>query len=80
MPELCGGGDPERRPGSGEAISATLERDVLPTPTVVNFKVTEQGITLTDVRGNKGLPLSWGCRAGQGRLEDLAEVAVEANE
>ncbi|KAJ1071610.1 hypothetical protein K5549_001902 [Capra hircus] len=33
-----------------KAISATLERDVLPTPTVVHFKVTEQGITLTDVQ------------------------------
>ncbi|KAK2502365.1 hypothetical protein MC885_021293 [Smutsia gigantea] len=33
-----------------KAISATLERDVLPTPTVVHFKVTEQGITLTDIQ------------------------------
>ncbi|OBS66671.1 hypothetical protein A6R68_04784 [Neotoma lepida] len=33
-----------------KAISITLERDVLPTPTVVDFKVTEQGITLTDVQ------------------------------
>ncbi|GAB1296795.1 Tensin-4 [Apodemus speciosus] len=33
-----------------KAISVTLERDVLPTPTVVHFKVTEQGITLTDVQ------------------------------
>ncbi|XP_051014476.1 tensin-4 [Acomys russatus] len=33
-----------------KAISNTLERDVLPTPTVVHFKVTEQGITLTDVQ------------------------------
>nr|AJE28218.1 tensin 4 [Castor fiber] len=33
-----------------KAISTTLERDVLPTPTVVHFKVTEQGITLTDVQ------------------------------
>ncbi|CAK6438410.1 unnamed protein product [Pipistrellus nathusii] len=33
-----------------KAISAILERDVLPTPTVVHFKVTEQGITLTDVQ------------------------------
>ncbi|XP_037665927.1 tensin-4 isoform X2 [Choloepus didactylus] len=33
-----------------KAISATFERDVLPTPTVVHFKVTEQGITLTDVQ------------------------------
>lgn len=33
-----------------KAISVMLERDVLPTPTVVHFKVTEQGITLTDVQ------------------------------
>uniref|UniRef100_A0A8C0DGC1 Tensin 4 n=1 Tax=Balaenoptera musculus TaxID=9771 RepID=A0A8C0DGC1_BALMU len=33
-----------------KAISTTLERDVLPTPTVVHFKVTEQGITLTDIQ------------------------------
>ncbi|XP_007531103.1 tensin-4 isoform X2 [Erinaceus europaeus] len=33
-----------------KAISTTLEQDVLPTPTVVHFKVTEQGITLTDVQ------------------------------
>ncbi|KAL1778502.1 tensin-4 [Sigmodon hispidus] len=33
-----------------KAISVTLERDILPTPTVVHFKVTEQGITLTDVQ------------------------------
>ncbi|XP_006832654.1 PREDICTED: tensin-4 [Chrysochloris asiatica] len=33
-----------------KALSSTFERDVLPTPTVVHFKVTEQGITLTDVQ------------------------------
>ncbi|XP_022365629.1 tensin-4 [Enhydra lutris kenyoni] len=33
-----------------KAISTTFERDVLPTPTVVHFKVTDQGITLTDVQ------------------------------
>ncbi|XP_030618063.1 tensin-4 isoform X3 [Delphinapterus leucas] len=33
-----------------KAISTTLERDVLPTPTVVHFKVTKQGITLTDIQ------------------------------
>ncbi|XP_066119775.1 tensin-4 [Saccopteryx bilineata] len=33
-----------------KAISTTLERDVLPTPTVVHIKVTQQGITLTDVQ------------------------------
>lgn len=33
-----------------KAVSSTLERDVLPTPTVVHFRVTEQGITLTDVQ------------------------------
>uniref|UniRef100_A0A8C5JY23 Tensin 4 n=1 Tax=Jaculus jaculus TaxID=51337 RepID=A0A8C5JY23_JACJA len=33
-----------------KAISTIFERDVLPTPTVVHFKVTDQGITLTDVQ------------------------------
>lgn len=33
-----------------KAISTTLEREVLPTPTVVHFRVTEHGITLTDVQ------------------------------
>uniref|UniRef100_A0A8D2CL42 Tensin 4 n=1 Tax=Sciurus vulgaris TaxID=55149 RepID=A0A8D2CL42_SCIVU len=33
-----------------KAISTILEREVLPTPTVVHFKVTEQGITLTDIQ------------------------------
>ncbi|XP_035317109.1 tensin-4 [Cricetulus griseus] len=33
-----------------KAISIILERDVLPTPTMVHFKVTDQGITLTDVQ------------------------------
>lgn len=33
-----------------KAVSTTLERDVLPTPTVVHFKITDQGITLTDVQ------------------------------
>ncbi|XP_008066859.1 tensin-4 [Carlito syrichta] len=33
-----------------KAISTTFEQDTLPTPTVVHFKVTEQGITLTDVQ------------------------------
>uniref|UniRef100_A0A8C2VT11 Tensin 4 n=1 Tax=Chinchilla lanigera TaxID=34839 RepID=A0A8C2VT11_CHILA len=33
-----------------KAVSATLEQEVLPTPTVVHFRVTEQGITLTDVQ------------------------------
>ncbi|XP_007940382.1 tensin-4 [Orycteropus afer afer] len=33
-----------------KAITTAFERDVLPTPTVVHFKVTEQGITLTDVQ------------------------------
>ncbi|XP_062968266.1 tensin-4 [Cynocephalus volans] len=33
-----------------KAISTTFEREVLPTPTMVHFKVTEQGITLTDVQ------------------------------
>ncbi|XP_074835077.1 tensin-4 [Carettochelys insculpta] len=33
-----------------KAVSATLELQTLPTPTIVHFKVTEQGITLTDVQ------------------------------
>ncbi|XP_072502471.1 tensin-4 isoform X2 [Notamacropus eugenii] len=33
-----------------KAISTTFERDTLPTPTVVHVKVTDQGITLTDVQ------------------------------
>ncbi|XP_068930316.1 tensin-4 isoform X2 [Petaurus breviceps papuanus] len=33
-----------------KAVSTTFERDTLPTPTVVHVKVTEQGITLTDVQ------------------------------
>lgn len=37
-------------PAVQKAISTVLERDILPTPTVVHFRVTEQGITLTDVQ------------------------------
>ncbi|XP_074080073.1 tensin-4 isoform X2 [Macrotis lagotis] len=33
-----------------KAISTTFERDTLPTPTVVHVKVTDQGITLTDMQ------------------------------
>ncbi|KAJ7313559.1 hypothetical protein JRQ81_005047 [Phrynocephalus forsythii] len=33
-----------------KAVSSTFEQDVLPTPTIVHFKVTEQGITLTDIQ------------------------------
>uniref|UniRef100_A0A8D0DLJ3 Tensin 4 n=1 Tax=Salvator merianae TaxID=96440 RepID=A0A8D0DLJ3_SALMN len=33
-----------------KAVSSTFELETLPTPTVVHFKVTEQGITLTDVQ------------------------------
>ncbi|XP_043818464.1 tensin-4 [Dromiciops gliroides] len=33
-----------------KAISTIFERDTLPTPTVVHVKVTDQGITLTDVQ------------------------------
>ncbi|XP_036609082.1 tensin-4 [Trichosurus vulpecula] len=33
-----------------KAISTTFEREILPTPTVVHIKVTDQGITLTDVQ------------------------------
>uniref|UniRef100_A0A8C8SAL6 Tensin 4 n=1 Tax=Pelusios castaneus TaxID=367368 RepID=A0A8C8SAL6_9SAUR len=33
-----------------KAVSSTFELETLPTPTIVHFKVTEQGITLTDVQ------------------------------
>nr|XP_020661540.1 tensin-4 [Pogona vitticeps] len=33
-----------------KAVSSTFEQEVLPTPTIVHFKVTEQGITLTDIQ------------------------------
>ncbi|CAM9795266.1 unnamed protein product [Bubo scandiacus] len=33
-----------------KAISSTFELETLPTPTLVHFRVTEQGVTLTDVQ------------------------------
>ncbi|XP_028559849.2 tensin-4 [Podarcis muralis] len=33
-----------------KAVSATFELEVPPTPTIVHFKVTDQGITLTDIQ------------------------------
>ncbi|XP_062994883.1 tensin-4 isoform X2 [Elgaria multicarinata webbii] len=33
-----------------KAVSSTFELEILPTPTIVHFKVTEQGITLTDIQ------------------------------
>ncbi|NXS90125.1 TENS4 protein, partial [Erpornis zantholeuca] len=33
-----------------KGISCTLELEMLPTPTLVHFRVTEQGVTLTDVQ------------------------------
>ncbi|NWV72923.1 TENS4 protein, partial [Dasyornis broadbenti] len=33
-----------------KGISCTLERETLPTPTLVHFRVTEQGVTLTDIQ------------------------------
>ncbi|NWX15755.1 TENS4 protein, partial [Aegotheles bennettii] len=33
-----------------KAISSTFEPETLPTPTLVHFRVTEQGVTLTDVQ------------------------------
>ncbi|CAM5178372.1 unnamed protein product [Eretmochelys imbricata] len=33
-----------------KAVSSTFESETLPVPTIVHFKVTEQGITLTDVQ------------------------------
>ncbi|NXT55262.1 TENS4 protein, partial [Pluvianellus socialis] len=37
-------------PAIQKAISSTFELETLPTPTVVHFKVTEQGVTLTDIQ------------------------------
>lgn len=37
-------------PAIQKAISSTFELETLPTPTLVHFKVTEQGITLTDIQ------------------------------
>ncbi|KAM6452789.1 tensin-4 isoform 1-T1 [Liasis olivaceus] len=33
-----------------KAVSSTFEQEMLPTPTIVHFKVTAQGITLTDIQ------------------------------
>ncbi|NWR88550.1 TENS4 protein, partial [Furnarius figulus] len=33
-----------------KGISCTLEMETLPTPTLVHFRVTEQGVTLTDIQ------------------------------
>ncbi|XP_026577814.1 tensin-4 isoform X1 [Pseudonaja textilis] len=33
-----------------KAVSSTLEQEILPTPTIVHFKVTSLGITLTDIQ------------------------------
>ncbi|NXW66137.1 TENS4 protein, partial [Eurystomus gularis] len=33
-----------------KAISSTFELETLPTPTLVHFRVTEQGVTLTDIQ------------------------------
>lgn len=33
-----------------KGISCTLELETLPTPILVHFRVTEQGVTLTDVQ------------------------------
>ncbi|XP_068023106.1 tensin-4 isoform X2 [Melanerpes formicivorus] len=37
-------------PAIQKAISSTFELEPLPTPTLVHFRVTEQGITLTDIQ------------------------------
>ncbi|NXQ91529.1 TENS4 protein, partial [Nyctibius grandis] len=37
-------------PAIQKAISSTFELDTLPTPTLVHFRVTEQGVTLTDIQ------------------------------
>ncbi|OPJ74476.1 tensin-4 [Patagioenas fasciata monilis] len=37
-------------PAIQKAISSTFEMETLPTPTLVHFRVTEQGVTLTDIQ------------------------------
>uniref|UniRef100_A0A663MQE4 Tensin 4 n=1 Tax=Athene cunicularia TaxID=194338 RepID=A0A663MQE4_ATHCN len=37
-------------PAIQKAVSSTFELETLPTPTLVHFRVTEQGVTLTDVQ------------------------------
>ncbi|NXK18359.1 TENS4 protein, partial [Arenaria interpres] len=37
-------------PAVQKAISSTFELETLPTPTLVHFRVTEQGVTLTDIQ------------------------------
>ncbi|KAM6368648.1 LOW QUALITY PROTEIN: tensin-4 [Pluvialis apricaria] len=37
-------------PAIQKAISSTFELETLPTPTLVHFRVTEQGVTLTDIQ------------------------------
>uniref|UniRef100_A0A8C6ITB5 Uncharacterized protein n=1 Tax=Melopsittacus undulatus TaxID=13146 RepID=A0A8C6ITB5_MELUD len=37
-------------PAIQKAISCTFELETLPTPTLVHFRVTEQGVTLTDIQ------------------------------
>ncbi|NXW86092.1 TENS4 protein, partial [Alopecoenas beccarii] len=37
-------------PAVQKAISSTFEMETLPTPTLVHFRVTEQGVTLTDIQ------------------------------
>lgn len=42
-------------PAVQKATSCTLELDPLPTPTLVRLRVSEQGVTLTDVQRRSGL-------------------------
>ncbi|KFQ52895.1 Tensin-4 [Pelecanus crispus] len=37
-------------PAIQKAVSSTFELEMLPTPTLVHFRVTEQGVTLTDIQ------------------------------
>ncbi|NXJ98570.1 TENS4 protein, partial [Corythaixoides concolor] len=37
-------------PAVQKAVSSTFELETLPTPTLVHFRVTEQGVTLTDIQ------------------------------
>uniref|UniRef100_A0A8C6Y6D1 Tensin 4 n=1 Tax=Naja naja TaxID=35670 RepID=A0A8C6Y6D1_NAJNA len=40
-----------------KAVSSTFEQEMLPTPTIVHFKVTALGITLTDIQRKRNLQM-----------------------
>ncbi|KAL7977138.1 hypothetical protein Chor_009087 [Crotalus horridus] len=41
-----------------KAVSSTFEQEMLPAPTIVHFKVTALGITLTDIQRKRHYPLA----------------------